>query len=106
VLAHGGARGTALRLAPSLCLTDEDCAREVICSYAWPCEQALSVARCESEFDPWAFNAGNYGWFQINAVHQARVDGNVDALFDPVINTQVAFALWLENGWSIWACKP
>lgn len=80
--------------------------QELICSYAWPCEEALSVARCESALDPNAYNAGNYGVFQINSVHAAKVGGNLQALFDPVVNVDVAYRIWLDQGWGPWACRP
>jgi len=38
-----------------------------ICALPWPCEQMVSIARCESGLRPWAYNSrGYYGLFQIN----------------------------------------
>jgi hypothetical protein len=83
----------------------EACPAEVAL-YDWPVDEACSVSWCESRWQPWAFNAGNYGYFQVNAVHGARVDWNLDALFDPATNVRVAYAIWRDGGWGPWACRP
>jgi hypothetical protein len=87
--------------------------RELICSYGWDCAEALGVvygnARCphgESTGNPNAFNAGNYGLFQINAVHAAKVGGPLEWLFDPAVNVRVAYEIWSDQGWGPWACRP
>jgi hypothetical protein len=66
-------------------------------------------ARCpngESTGNPNAFNAGNYGLFQINAVHAAKVGGPLEWLFDPAVNVRVAYQIWSDQGWGPWACRP
>jgi hypothetical protein len=73
--------------------------------YSWPCEQAVSVAWCESRLEPWVIGGDNYGLFQINAVHAYRV-GGVDALLDPEVNTRLAYDIWLAQGWAPWGCRP
>ncbi len=78
----------------------------LICAYPWPCQQALAVARCESGLQANAYNAGNYGLFQVNAVHARRVGGNLAALFEPAVNIAVAYAIWADQGWGPWACRP
>lgn len=79
----------------------------LICSFGWPCGQALAVAWCESKFDAGAYNAGNIGLFQVNAVHVGRVPGgDPAALFDPAVNVAVAYAIWADQGWGPWACAP
>lgn len=81
----------------------------LICSYPWPCQQALSVAYCESHYLVTAYNAGNYGIFQLNAVHVSRVGGkgNEYLLWVAEINVRVAYEIWRDNaGWGPWACKP
>jgi soluble lytic murein transglycosylase-like protein len=81
--------------------------RELIAKYDWPVAEALAVAWCESRFDPAAYNAGNYGAFQINRVHAARVGGNLDALFDAATNVRIAHDIYKDaGGWGPWACKP
>ena len=69
----------------------------------------------ESTGDPNAYSAGNYGLFQIN--YSAHVDKLVrvtgssdpDLLFDPAINTAVAWLVYDESGgrtWQPWGCRP
>jgi soluble lytic murein transglycosylase-like protein len=45
------------------------------------------------------------GLFQINAIHIGRVNGNLEALFDPETNVKVAYAIWSEQGWGPWTTK-
>ena len=83
---------------------------EIIC--AWfdtNCAQALAVARCESTLRPGAISpgGGNWGLFQINTVHRARVAAHGYAweqVLDPHVNTEIAHALWSEQGWRPWTC--
>ena len=75
----------------------------LVCTYDWPCHQALAVMRCESTDNPHAYAAGNYGLFQINAIHARRVRGGLDALYDPRENVRVAHEIWREQGWRPWA---
>jgi hypothetical protein len=75
----------------------------VICSYSWPCGEALAVARCESGLDPDAVNGQHAGLFQIALDwHAAKFAGRDP--FDAQANTDVAFAIWSDQGWSPWAC--
>lgn len=63
--------------------------------------------KCESTYNPNAYAAGNYGLFQINAVHGDLVPGGVEALYDPETNVRMAYGLWLAQGWKPWlACWP
>jgi hypothetical protein len=80
--------------------------RDLIGAYPWPVDEALRVVACESSGDPSAYYAGNYGLFQINAVHWRRVSGDLEALFDPLVNTRVAYEIWADQGWAPWACRP
>lgn len=75
--------------------------------------KALRVARCESGFDPRAIGeAGERGWFQIHPVHWDSGKGLVRqmgidpaTLFDPVVNTEVAYKLSRGGtDWSAWTC--
>lgn len=84
----------------------------LICSYPWPCGEALNVSRCEAGPDYIAgFNAsGHAGSFQISPLHAWRFaqwgwDFWVDALV-VARNVAVAFEIWLEQGWRPWSCKP
>ncbi len=86
----------------------------LICAYPWPCQEALGVvygnARCpngESGGNPRAYFEGNYGLFQINGTsHARRVGGNLAALWDAATNIAVAYAIYADQGWGPWACKP
>lgn len=90
---------------PTLAQTPSEI-ESIVCSYDWPCGQALSVMRCESSGDPMAYSAGNYGLFQLSAVHAGRVGGDPRAFFDAEVNVKTAFQIWTEQGWRPWACKP
>lgn len=81
-------------------------AEGIICQYAWSCETALYVARRESGSD---YIAGaNYlncvGTFQLHPIHHWRFyeKGWDPYSFDIAQNVQVAFELWLEQGWEPW----
>lgn len=85
----------------------------LVCSYPWPCAEALAVARCESGVDAAgrlngtaAVGGSSYGLFQINAVHAYRWPEFWDEWMDPTKNTDWAFQLWSEQGWSPWTCRP
>jgi hypothetical protein len=80
--------------------------RGAVSAYGWPVEEALRVMSCESGGQPTATGGANYGLFQINAVHSARVGGNLQALYDPATNIRVAYDIWADQGWAPWACKP
>ncbi len=74
----------------------------LICDWAWDCAGALSVAFCESRYDPLAYNAsGASGVFQLMMpLHASRVDGDV---FDAETNIAAAFGLWNETrDWRHW----
>jgi hypothetical protein len=79
----------------------------LICSYAWPCQEALHVKWCESRGNWDTIGGGaNYGGFQINAVHARRFPDFWESWMDPAKNTAWAFQLWSEQGWRPWACRP
>lgn len=86
----------------------------LVCSYAWPCQEALTVARCESGVDAagrldgiYAQSSRNsYGLFQINAIHARRFPEFWDSWMDPAKNTAWAFQIWSEQGWRPWNCRP
>ena len=83
--------------------------RALICSYPWPCAEALEVAWCESRFEPNAVSPDgqNFGLFQVNLVHLGRVGGDRTSLLDAATNVRVAYAIWRDNaGWGPWACRP
>ena len=76
----------------------------LIAAYPWPQEQAIAVARCENrELDPSIISdSEDYGIFQINAVHAARVAGDLTRLLIAEVNVRVAYEIWSEEGWEPW----
>lgn len=90
----------------------------LVCSYSWPCGEALRIMWCESGGDPttwvpWTATAtpddGVAGLFQI-ATHANGVRQWVGwDLFDPAQNVEAAYIMWSGNGGSWypdWACRP
>jgi hypothetical protein len=71
-------------------------------------EKALAVAWRESRLDPRAYNGWCcYGLFQIyfkaNASFLATLGVTAaEQLYDPVLNTRVAFAMFQRSGWAPW----
>lgn len=70
---------------------------------------AKRIAQCESGLRA---NAVGYntngtrdsGLMQINSVHKAKVNGNIDALLDPETNLRVAATIYRAQGWGPWTC--
>lgn len=89
---------------------------DIICALSWPCDQALAVARCESNLNPNAWNriqvwmtvpgygyVANYatGLFQmLIPLHSWRFAG-ADP-YDAEANVRAAYSLYLERGWQPW----
>lgn len=75
---------------------------------------ARSVADCESNFEPTAYNSssGASGVFQIMGKYHAaefeRVTGVPfhDGRFDPDLNVKYAADLHRRSGWQPWVCRP
>lgn len=78
----------------------------LICSYSWPCGEAIAVASCESRLRPEATNGIAYGLFQIHGIHAARFPDFWSAWTDPAANTSWAYDIWSEQGWRPWDCVP
>lgn len=80
----------------------------LVARYFGPAEvpNALRVAFCESTYNVLAYNAGNYGVFQINAIHWQKVNGPLERLYELDENVRVASVIWKEQGWGPWSCKP
>lgn len=73
----------------------------VICSFPWPCQEALAVAQCESRLDPGAVGRyGERGLFQV----WPEMWGPVPS--DPAGQAAQAYAIWREHGWGPWSCRP
>ena len=89
--------------------------RQVACraEFSWPCGEVVSVAGCESGFDPNAHNpSGSYGIMQIQAywhmdkLRRVTGSGDVTLLFDPLVNLAIADIIYRDGGWSAWSCRP
>jgi hypothetical protein len=79
----------------------------LVCTYPWPCAEALKVLWCESGGKPWAIGRGsNYGLFQINQVHGRRFSNFWNTWMDPAKNIEWAYSIWARQGWKPWGCKP
>lgn len=62
---------------------------------------------CESTMRPNAVSPGGHlGLFQLSPIHSSRVGGDSTLFLDPEINTATAYAIWSEQGWRPWACRP
>ncbi|MCP9927441.1 transglycosylase SLT domain-containing protein [Cyanobium sp. CH-040] len=82
----------------------------------WPEEHetaAISVAYKESGLSPTArgCNGDCFGLFQIHYAANQRLIASMgitrpEQLFDPVINSTVAYRLFREAGWTPWGVKP
>lgn len=74
-------------------------------------DRAVGVARCESTLNPNAVSrdGSNWGLFQINIVHRTRVESmgfSWSQILDADVNAAVARAIFDEQGWVPWACRP
>lgn len=74
-------------------------------------ETALKIAKCESSLKPSAINNRNKngttdgGIFQINSVHDKRLNELGLDKFNADDNIKFARLLWEEQGWHPWVCK-
>ena len=73
-------------------------------------ERALSVVKCESGFNPNAYNGKNTngstdgGLWQINSVHDKHLEKLGLDKFDPEDATEYARMLYEANGFRDWVC--
>ena len=107
-------------------LTDCQYALKLATQAGWPLTEMGTVARIiyrESRCQVDAYNAkdingGSYGLYQINAfwckpnrytkqgwLIDAKIIKNCDDLRDPWKNTQAAYAIWSNFGWSPWRVR-
>lgn len=77
--------------------------RPLVQQYAWDSRIALAVMQAESGCNPNATSpTADRGLMQVNAVHIAKVDGDLTRLYDPVTNIRVAYSVYLSQGWQAW----
>lgn len=73
-------------------------------------QTALAVANCESGLNAKAYNPNNKngstdgGLWQINSVHDKRLEALGLDKFDPEDATKFARMLYEESGWKPWVC--
>jgi len=78
--------------------------------YAWDMSDVSAVASCESgglgnAISP---DGQNWGLMQLNVVHKARaarLGFTWEQMLDARANLLVAYDLWLDQGWTPWACR-
>ena len=74
-------------------------------------ETAIKIAHCESSLDPSAVNNRNKngttdgGLYQINSIHDKRLDELGLDKFDIDDNIKFARILWEEHKWVPWVCS-
>jgi hypothetical protein len=74
-------------------------------------DQAMGVAKCESNLDPGAVSrgGGNWGLFQINKVHRADFEAVTGQpwsnVLDAYANAAYARHIYDDQGWGPWACR-
>jgi hypothetical protein len=78
---------------------------QIVAAYPWPINEAFAIVQCESNWDAAATNGISWGLWQINAIHAWRWPDFWSEWDNPEVNTQWAFELYLESGWSIWDCR-
>jgi hypothetical protein len=86
--------------------------RDLVCAYAWPCDEAVRVvagptSACpngESGGDFSKSNGPNIGGFEINVI--AHPQWTVAELLDAATNIAAAYSIWRDQGWDPWSCFP
>ena len=86
--------------------------RPLLDQYDWDTDTALLVVYCESHGDAGATNqnSGAQGLFQLLGWDRfaARLFGGWVSLYDPAVNTRVAWALYVDSGYRFsfhWAAR-
>jgi hypothetical protein len=62
----------------------------------------------ESHGNPEAYNIDpdgtvDRGLMEINSVHSNLVNGNVLSLYNPQVNIEIAYEIYLTSGWRAWS---
>ena len=87
--------------------------RQIVCSKPWPCEEALTIAQCESELTARAISPPNkngtrdWGLMQINDGAWAQAfPTSWPNVLDPQTNVDMAWHIYSIYGWAPWTCRP
>lgn len=81
--------------------------RSLVASYfGSETDYALRIMQCESGGNTAAHSPTNdYGLMQVNAVHAAKVGGDLSALYNPETNIRIAKQIRDGSGWKAWSCS-
>ena len=86
---------------------------QLLCSMDWNCEEALSVAWCESRMDHEAISPTNrngtrdYGLMQINnGAWQEYFGQRWAQVLNAEQNIAMAYEIYSQYGWQPWTCAP
>lgn len=77
--------------------------RPLVEQYDWDSRIALAIMQAESSCRPDALSpTADRGLMQINSVHIAKVNGDLNALYDPATNIRIGYSVYLSQGWKAW----
>lgn len=72
--------------------------------YDWNVRTAIAICKAESSGRTDALSPTcDRGLMQINCIHADMVNGNLETLFNPTTNIQVANRVYLSQGWRGWS---
>lgn len=81
-----------------------DAYRSTFSQYSWNVNTAIAICKAESGGNTHALSpTKDYGLMQINSVHADMVSGDLSKLYDPTTNIQVAYRVYLSQGWRGWS---
>lgn len=84
--------------------------RALVCAPGrrWSCSDATTIFRCEGGDWLGVGDAGERGGFQLHPVHAWRFlqrGWTWDDAFIPKRNVEIAYEIWVEQGWHPWTCR-
>lgn len=79
--------------------------RGLVSAYPWDANTALCLMSYESGGNPNARNpsSGASGLMQVLPSWAPKFGVSTDALFDPVTNLEISYALYADGGWGHWS---
>ena len=86
--------------------TPKDCT--AVNAYDWDTKTAYAVCMAESHGNPNATGTNkdgstDRGLMQVNSIHADMVAGQIDKLYDPKTNLDIAYKLYQARGWQPWS---
>lgn len=77
--------------------------QQIICAvFVGQCQEAITVARCEGNFNPYAQNGQYLGTFQMGSYARSRY-GHGYTIYEQAV---AAYRYYRDAGWSPWQCSP